>query len=80
MESESASDIQVKMLSSCSGDCVKGCSGEEEWCRLYNYMETEEKDPEMDNTEILSLVSLTEMVYLLYFISFFTVTLSKSRK
>lgn len=53
MESESASDIQAKMLSSCSGDCVKGCSGEEAWCRLYNYMKTEEKDPEMDNTEIL---------------------------
>lgn len=80
MESESVSDIQAKMLSSCSGDCVKGCSGEEEWCRLYNYMKTEEKDPEMDNTESLSLVSLTEMVFLLYFSSFFTVNVNTSRK
>lgn len=80
MESESASDIQAKMLSSCSGDCVKGCSGEEAWCRLYNCMEREEKDPEMDNTEILSLVSLTELVFLLYFTSFFTVNVNTSRK
>lgn len=74
MESESASDIQAKMLSSCSGDCVKGCSGEEAWCRLYNYMKTEEKDPEMDNTEILPLV------FLLYFSSFLTVNVNTSRK
>lgn len=72
MESESASDIQAKTLSSCSGDCIKGYSGEEAWCRLYNYMKTEEKDPEMDNTEILSLVSLTEIVFLPYFSTFFT--------
>lgn len=65
MESESASDIQAKKLSSCSGDCIKGCSGEEACCWLYNYMKREEKNPEMDNTEILSLVSL----FLLYFSS-----------